>query len=52
MVFDSPDAITLAIEFGPGGVLSKLLKRIDGAVPRAEVFDSQRLKQARATLGA
>lgn len=40
-------AITLAVEFGPGGVLSKLLRRIDDAVARAEVLDSQSLERAR-----
>ena len=39
-------AITMAIEFGPGGVLSKLLKRIDKTVPQAEIFDSQSLQRA------
>lgn len=44
-------AITLAVEFGPGGVLSKLLKRIGDAVARTEIFDSPSLKRARVVLG-
>jgi [acyl-carrier-protein] S-malonyltransferase len=31
--------ITRIIEFGPGGVLSKLAKRIDKSLARLEVFD-------------
>lgn len=36
-----------AIEFGPGGVLAKLLKRIDSSVQRFEVFDPNSLEKAR-----
>ena len=31
--------ITQAIEFGPGGVLSKLLKRIDSSISATQVYD-------------
>lgn len=36
-----------AIEFGPGGVLAKLLKRIDASVQRFEVFDPNSLEKAK-----
>lgn len=44
--------IELAVEFGPGAVLSKLLKRINSAVARQEVFNSQSLAKARAAVSA
>lgn len=39
--------ITHCIEFGPGGVLSKLMKRICPSVERLEVFDMQTVTKAK-----
>ena len=40
------------IEFGPGAVLSKLMKRIDPSVERLEVFDRASLEKAKTALQA
>ena len=39
------NTITTAIEFGPGGVLSKLLKRINPKIERLEVYDKVSLEK-------
>lgn len=45
------EKITNSVEFGAGGVLTKLLKRIQGEVKRSEVSDPASLGKARAELG-
>ncbi len=42
--------ITHTIEFGPGGVLSKLVKRINKDLKRFEVYDPETLETTRAAL--
>ena len=42
--------ITHTVEFGAGGVLSKLLKRIDKTPQRLEVFDPESLQKAKQAL--
>ena len=44
------EGITHSVEFGPGGVLTKMLKRINGSVARIEVFDPVSLEKARTDL--
>ena len=44
-------AITDAVEFGAGGVLTKLLKRIDSSVKRHEVANPEGLVAVKAVLG-
>ena len=39
------EGISSAVEFGPNGVLSKLMKRIDAKITRHEIFDSKSLKE-------
>ncbi len=40
----SNEVISSAIEFGPNGVLSKLMKRIDPKIARHEIYDSKSLE--------
>ena len=47
----SREQISHAVEFGPGGVLSRLLKRINDQVQRSEVFDMESMKGTKAVLG-
>jgi [acyl-carrier-protein] S-malonyltransferase len=47
----SNENISTCIEFGPGGVLTKLMKRIDSSVKRYEVYDSESLILANSNLG-
>jgi malonyl CoA-acyl carrier protein transacylase len=44
--------ITHIIEFGPGGVLSKLMKRIDKSIERVEVSDAESAKKAQSEFSA
>ena len=34
------ESIDQVIEFGPGGVLCKLMRRIDKSIARKEIYDS------------
>ena len=45
------EAVDTAVEFGPGGVLTKLLKRIDAKIARHEVYDSVSLGSVKSKLG-
>lgn len=46
--FKSQESVSLAIEFGPGGVLTKLLKRIEPEIERVQVSDKLSLESSTA----
>jgi len=48
-IFEEND-VQSSIEFGPGGVLSKLMKRINPKISRFEVFDFASLENAKSKL--